>query len=144
MLTDFQRLLTVFSHKLLIAKLIVYGVEILSVRLIYDYLTKRKQRTKIGNNYSSWRDILSGVPQESISDPLIFNIYICEIVFLLKDMQVANYSDDTTPYIYDENIESVIKSLEPSVNLLFNWFKSNQMKSNEDKCHVLLSTDETV
>ena len=144
MLTDFQRLLTVFSHELLIAKLIAYGAEILSVRLIYDYLTKRKQRTKIGNNYSSWRDILSGVPQESILGSLIFNIHICEIVFLLKDMHVANYSDDTTPYIYGENIESVIKSLEQSANLLFNWFKSNQMKSNEDKCHVLLSTDETV
>ena len=64
--------------------------------------------------------------------------------FLLKDMHVANYADDTTPYIYGENIESVIKSLEQSADLLFNWFKSNQMKGNEDKCHVLLSTDETV
>ena len=64
--------------------------------------------------------------------------------FLLKDMHVANYADDTTPYIYGENIESVIKSLEQSTNLLFDWFKSNQMNGNEDKCHVLLSTDETV
>ena len=34
--------------------------------------------------------------------------------FLLKDMLVANYADGTTPYIYGENIESVIKSLEQS------------------------------
>ena len=64
--------------------------------------------------------------------------------FLLKDMHVANYADDTTPYIYGENIESVIKSLEQSANLLFNWLKSNQVKGNDDKCQVLLSTDETV
>ena len=37
-----------------------------------------------------------------------------------------------------------MKSLEQSGNLLFNWFKSNQMKSNEGKCHVLLGTHETV
>ena len=107
-------------------------------------MTIRKQRTKIRSNYSSLRDILSGVPQGSILDPLLFNIYICDMFFLLKDMHVANYADGTTPYIYDKNLGSVIKSLEQSVNLLFNWFKSNQLKGNEDKCHVWLSTDETV
>ena len=64
--------------------------------------------------------------------------------FLLKNMHIANHEVETTPYIYGENIESVIKSLEQSANLLFNWFKNNQMKRKEDKCQVLLSTEETV
>ena len=59
-------------------------------------------------------------------------------------MQVPNYADDTPPYIYGENIESAIKLLDQSANLLFNWFKSIKMKDNKDKSHVLLSTDETV
>ena len=66
------------------------------------------------------------------------------MLFLLKDMHAANYGNETTLYIYGENIESVIKSLKQSANLLFNWFQSNQMKDNKDKCHVLPSADETV
>ena len=107
-------------------------------------ITKKKQGTKIGNNYSSWRDFLSGVPQVSVLGPLLFNICICDMFLLLKKMQVANYTDDTTSYIYDKNIESMINFSEQSANLLFNWFKDNQLKGNENKCHVLLSTDETV
>ena len=122
-------------HELLVAKLIAYGVEIPYVKLIYDYLPNRKQRIKIWNNYSSWRDVLSGVPQGSILGPLPFNVYLCDVFFLLKDMHVAKYADDTTPYIYGGNIESVIKSLEKSTNLLLNWFKSNHMKGNADKCY---------
>ena len=64
--------------------------------------------------------------------------------FLLKDIDIVNYADSTIPSTYGENIESVIKLLEQSANLLFNWFKNNQMKDNEDRFHVLLNTDETV
>ena len=78
------------------------------------------------------RDILSGVPLGSILSPLHFDIYICDMFFLLKDIHVFNYADDTIPCVYGENIESVIKSSEQSANLLFNWFKRNQLKGNED------------
>ena len=53
LLTDLSKAFDCLSHELLVAKLIAYGVKISSVRLIYNYLTNRKQRTKIGNNCSS-------------------------------------------------------------------------------------------
>ena len=54
------------SHNLLIAKLDCYGVGKASIRLLLDYLTRRKARTKIGSVFSSWCDINTGVPQGSI------------------------------------------------------------------------------
>ena len=117
-LTDLSKAFDCLSHELLVAKLIAYGVEISSVRLIYDYLTNRKQRIKIGNNYSSWRDIPSGVLQGSILRAPLFNIYIWDVFLLLEEMHVTNYADDTTPFIYDENIvcDKVIGAIsQPSV-----------------------------
>ena len=55
---------------------------------------------------------------------------------------MANYADDATPYVCRKDITSVIKSLEDAAEIVFTWFKNNQMKCNEDKCHVVLSTHE--
>ena len=59
------------SHKLLIAKLKAYGFANNSLELISDYLSDRKQRTKIGERFSTCQDIIYGVPQGSILGPLI-------------------------------------------------------------------------
>ena len=66
LLTDFSKAFDCLSHELLVAKLSGYGMENSAVRFISDSLANRKQRTKIGNNYSSWRDIPFGVSQGSI------------------------------------------------------------------------------
>ena len=78
------------SQGLLPAKLVAYGVEISFVRLIYDYLTNKGLRTKVGNNYSSWRNIPLWVPQGSILASLLFIIYICDLFFLVKLLSLSN------------------------------------------------------
>ena len=68
-----------------IAKLNAYGFSLQALRLIHDYLSNRKQRTRINNSYSAWMEIVFGVPQGSILAPLLFT-------------DIANYADDNTPY----------------------------------------------
>ena len=96
LLTDLSKAFDCLPHNLLIAKLNAYGFDNNAVRFVYDNLTSRKQRTKISDAYSSWQEILLGAPQGSILGPLLFNIDIGDLFFILKDCDIANYADDNT------------------------------------------------
>ena len=66
LLTDLSKVFDCLPHELLIAKLHPYGFSLAALRLFCSYLSNRKQRTKINESYSSWEEILFGVPQGSI------------------------------------------------------------------------------
>ena len=115
-----------------------------ALRLINDYLSNRKQRTKIENTYSTWLDIIFGVPQGSILRPLLFNVFLADLFFTVNDIDTASYADGNTPYMIADNVDDLITSLEQASNGLFEWFKNNLLKSNADKCHLLVSTNDRV
>ena len=102
-------------------------------------MSNQKQRIKINNVFSSWKDLILGVPQGSVLGPLLFNIYLNDLFFFLKDVGICNFADDTTTYISDESLENVLKSLEKNSMLAIHWFENNYMKSNTDKCRLIVS-----
>ena len=90
--------------------------------------------------YGSWEKILSGVPQGSTLGPLLFNIFMCDMVLILKTTSFTDYADDHTPFVVIENTTNVIKALEDIGENLIKWFSDYQIKRNTDKCHVLLNS----
>ena len=112
LLTDQSKALDYLPHSLFIAELKDYGFDNNSLNLVNDYLSHRFQRTKIGNEYSSWKERISGVPQGSILGPLFFNIHLCDLFFIIEKFDIANFADDNTLFVTGDNIFSVVKLLE--------------------------------
>ena len=142
LLTDLSKAFDCLLHDLLIAKLHAYDFEIDSLRLIYSYLVGRKQRVKIDNEYTTWQEILFGVPQGSVLDPLRFIFHVCDLFFVVESIDMASYAGDTIPYVSLEDMDLIIEKLEVKANDIFQWFNETAMKANAYKCHFLITTNE--
>ena len=135
---DLSKAFDFVPHDLLIAKLDAYGFERDALQLIYSYLKDRKQRVKINADYSSWKEIFSGVPQGSVLGPLLFNLFLNDIYFFVDKENLHNYADDNTLSVVDLEIEEIINRLEANINVLNSWFINNGMVLNGDKCQFVI------
>ena len=138
LLTDLSKAFDCLLHDLLIAKLNAYGFDYLSLKLIFSYLTGRKQRVRVNSCYSEYTEIDTGVPQGSILGPELYN-YNSNDLFLFIMLFVANYADDNSPFCVTETIPHVIDNLEVESKNLLSWIQYNGLKANPDKFHLLLS-----
>ena len=135
-LMDLSKAFDCINYELLIAKLNAYGFSKNALELIHDYLTNRWQRTKVNGTFSEWSELLVGVPQGSVLGPVLFNIYLNDLLWIIDDC--CNFADDTTLYACDKNLNKVIEKLEKNSKNAMQWFKENYMKMNSDKCKLLI------
>ena len=126
-LMDLSKAFDCLPHNLLIAKLKAYSLSEEASTLMGSYLSDRQQRVKIGSVTSSWLDITKGVPQGSILGPLLFNIFINDIFYIISDCQLYNCADDNTISSSSTNLDTLIGLLESKAEDAIDWFSDNAM-----------------
>ena len=138
-LMDLSKAFDTINHQLLIAKLYAYGFSKEALEIILNYLSDRWHRTKINTAFSTWSEVLGGVPQGSVLGPLFFNIYLNDMFYEFSNTNVCNLADDTTLYACDINLPTLLSNLEYDTMSAIVWFEANYMKLNKNKCHFLLA-----
>ena len=135
-LMDLSKAFDCLPHELLIAKLHAYGFGIKSLKLFYSYLNSRRHCTRVGSAVSSILEILLGVPQGSVLGPLLFNIFINDLILTCKE-DICNFADDNTSFVSSSNLPEVLFRIENEMENALTWYRNNGMVANPHKFQTI-------
>ncbi|KAK3102599.1 hypothetical protein FSP39_012507 [Pinctada imbricata] len=126
-------------HLGLIHKLSTFGISGSLLSWFSDYLHFRRQRVVINGTSSDWLEITAGVPQGSIPGPLLFLIYINNIVTDIRS-NIRLFADDTSLYIIIENPITASETLNFDLDTIHEWSSNWLVDFNPQKTEIHVVT----
>lgn len=124
-------------HAGLLCKLEAVGISGSLLAWFSSYLSNRRQRVTLPGVYSNWNHIKAGVPQGSILGPLLFLLYINDIVNDIGS-HIRLFADDTSLYIVVENPNEAAELLNVDLEKITTWAKQWLVTFNPPKTESML------
>ena len=131
----FQKAFDKVPHQRLILKLKSHGMGNSIINWIEQWLTDRRQRIVVDGDVSSWKSVLSGVPQGSVLGPILFLVYIDDLEEGVTGNKLK-FADDTKLFRKIKEIGDK-KKLQDDIDKLVRWSEKWQMLFNVGKCKCL-------
>ena len=143
MFLDFSKAFDCVNHKILYHKLELAGFKNKSLQILQSYFHKRRQKVVMNDKESLTLDINVGVPQGSLIAPVLFLIYINDLLRLIP--KGFAYADDTVFVSYHKDVQLLETNCNLIMKIISNWCTANHMTINLQKSHFLLyNTDENL
>ena len=105
------------------------------INWIEQWLTDRRQRVVVDGEVSSWKSVLSGVPQGSVLGPILFLVYINDLEEGVTG-NILKFADDTKLFTKTKEIGDK-QNLQDDIDKLVKWSEKWQMLFNFGKCKCL-------
>ena len=132
---DYQKAFDSVPHERLLKKVESLGISGKLYGWIKDFLHNRKQRVALGNIFSEWSEVSSGIPQGSVLGPVLFIIFINDLPQNVTST-VKLFADDTKLY-RKINRQEDADILQVDINSLIHWSQKWQLPFNIGKCSVI-------
>ena len=137
---DFAKAFDTVNHDILLKKLEYYGIRGIAQKWFKSYLSDRMQCTEIGDTQSKLNYIKCGVPQGSILGPLLFLVYINDIILSSNTLKFTLFADDTSLFYSHKNKSEASNILNTELSKISLWLSANKLSLNVKKSKLLVFT----
>jgi len=134
---DLSKAFVTIDHDNLLYKLENYGIRGKALSWLKSYLYDRQQYVCVNGKNSSMRNIQCGVPQGSILGPLLFLIYVNDIINSSSILKFTMFADDTTVLASHMNLDNLTDILNSEITKISSWFKCNKLSLNISKTNCM-------
>lgn len=135
---DLSKAFDTLDHNILLYKLNHIGIRGVPLLWFKNYLSQRKQFVEYESFHSNISPVNHGVPQGSILGPLLFLIYVNDVINISDSLSFTLFADDITILYPHSKLDDSTLFLNSELLKLCRWFNCNKLFFNHSKTNYIV------